>query len=152
MDKCWRPLAFPETIMFSSPILSSAAQGNRDPQPDEVSACIGYLRKQIELIAGFYRLFAGGRSEPYGSRFSTKQHSQFVEKDGVMMMGTFHPAALLRNQTKRPMLWMIFASYGIGFGNREPPFHKLMGWVATHSTKHHPFRYQSLIALEEDNS
>ena len=32
----------------------------------------------------------------------TKQHGQFIEKNGVLMMGTFHPAALLRNPVSKP--------------------------------------------------
>ena len=32
----------------------------------------------------------------------TREHGQFVEKKGVHMMGTFHPAALLRNPKQKP--------------------------------------------------
>lgn len=32
----------------------------------------------------------------------TRQHGQFVTKHGVLMMGTFHPAALLRNPAQKP--------------------------------------------------
>ena len=32
----------------------------------------------------------------------TKEHGQFVEKNGVLFMGTFHPAALLRNPAQKP--------------------------------------------------
>ena len=32
----------------------------------------------------------------------TKQHGEFIEKNGVLMMGTFHPAALLRNPNNKP--------------------------------------------------
>ena len=32
----------------------------------------------------------------------TKQHGQFMEKNGVWMMGTYHPASLLRNPQQKP--------------------------------------------------
>jgi DNA polymerase len=32
----------------------------------------------------------------------TKQHGEFIERNGVLMMGTFHPAALLRNPNNKP--------------------------------------------------
>ena len=32
----------------------------------------------------------------------TKQHGEFFDKNGTLMMGTFHPAALLRNPTQKP--------------------------------------------------
>lgn len=79
--------------------------GNRDPHPDEVAACIGYLREQVRLIAPRYivclgRVAAQSLIDP-GFKV-TKQHGQFVEKAGIQMMGTFHPAALLRNPGNKP--------------------------------------------------
>ena len=32
----------------------------------------------------------------------TKQHGEFINKNGFLMMGTFHPAALLRNPNQKP--------------------------------------------------
>lgn len=40
----------------------------------------------------------------------TKEHGQFVEKDGVLFMGTFHPAALLRNPNNKPVAFEDFAA------------------------------------------
>ena len=31
----------------------------------------------------------------------TKQHGEFIEKNGVLMMGTYHPAAILRNPNNK---------------------------------------------------
>lgn len=32
----------------------------------------------------------------------TQQHGQFIDKKGTLFMGTFHPAALLRNPNNKP--------------------------------------------------
>ncbi|GEM_PF-2338268 len=32
----------------------------------------------------------------------TKEHGLWFERNGVLMMGTFHPAALLRNPNNKP--------------------------------------------------
>ncbi|MBR4282198.1 MAG: uracil-DNA glycosylase, partial [Clostridia bacterium] len=32
----------------------------------------------------------------------TQQHGQWIEKNGTLMMGTYHPAALLRNPNNKP--------------------------------------------------
>ena len=40
----------------------------------------------------------------------TKEHGQFVEKNGVLFMGTFHPAALLRNPRNKPDAFADFAA------------------------------------------
>ncbi|MFV0402188.1 MAG: uracil-DNA glycosylase family protein [Oscillospiraceae bacterium] len=78
---------------------------NRDPQKDEMDACIGYLRSQVKLIGPKYIVCLGRIAAQYlidpGFKV-TKQHGQFIEKAGIQMMGTFHPAALLRNPTQKP--------------------------------------------------
>lgn len=79
--------------------------GNRDPSPDEVTACIGYLRSQTRLIAPEYivclgRVAAQSIIDP-GFKV-TQQHGQFILKNKIWLMGTFHPAALLRNPNNKP--------------------------------------------------
>ena len=78
---------------------------NRDPQKDEVAACMPYLRSQVKyirpkIIVCLGRVAASSLIDP---QFRvTRQHGEFVERNGVWMMGTFHPAALLRNPTQKP--------------------------------------------------
>ncbi len=78
---------------------------NRDPEKEEVAACIGYLRNQVQLIRPkiivcLGRIAACALIDP-GFKV-TRQHGTFFEKNGVLMMGTFHPAALLRNPRQKP--------------------------------------------------
>ena len=78
---------------------------NRDPQPDEVSACIGYLRNQVAIIRPKIIVCLGRIAAQYiiSPDFKvTRQHGEFSLKNGVWMMGTFHPAALLRNPANKP--------------------------------------------------
>lgn len=78
---------------------------NRDPEEEEVAACRGWLQKQIELIDPKIIVCLGRIS---AIRFIdpnfkvTKEHGQFIEKDGRLVMGTMHPAALLRNPNSKP--------------------------------------------------
>ena len=73
---------------------------NRDPAPGEIEACIGWLRNQAAIIVCIGRVAAVSLIQ---KDFKvTKQHGQFIEKNGVLMMGTFHPAALLRNPVSKP--------------------------------------------------
>ncbi len=78
---------------------------NRDPKPEEQEACIFWLREQIRLIRPkiivcLGRISAQRLIDP--AFRVTKEHGQFVERNGVWMMGTFHPAALLRNPRQKP--------------------------------------------------
>lgn len=78
---------------------------NRDPQETEQDACIGYLQNQIALvrpkiIVCLGRIAAQRIIDP---EFRiTRQHGQWVQKDGIWMSAIYHPSALLRDVSKRP--------------------------------------------------
>ena len=79
---------------------------NRDPLETEQEACIGYLRNQVALIKPkiivcLGRIAAKKLIDP--DFRITRQHGQWVQKNGIWMMGTFHPAALLRNPNNKPL-------------------------------------------------
>lgn len=86
---------------------------NRDPKPEEQEACIGWLRSQVRLlrpkiIVCLGRIAAQRLIDP---NFKvTKQHGQFLDKNGTLMMGTFHPAALLRNPNQKPAAFEDFTA------------------------------------------
>lgn len=78
---------------------------NRDPLETEQDACIGYLRNQTALIRPkiivcLGRVAAKRLIDP--DYRITKQHGQWVEKNGVWMTAIYHPSALLRDVSKRP--------------------------------------------------
>ena len=78
---------------------------NRDPQIGEQDACSGWLRRQIALvdpkiIVCLGRIAAMGIIDP---EFRiTKEHGQWLQRDGRLYMATYHPSALLRDPAKRP--------------------------------------------------
>lgn len=78
---------------------------NRDPLNIERDACAGWLREQIRLvnpriIVCLGRIAAAGFIK---DDFKiTKEHGQWFIKDGIMVMAMYHPAALLRDSSKRP--------------------------------------------------
>lgn len=86
---------------------------NRDPKPEEQEACIGWLRSQVRLlrpkiIVCLGRIAAQRLIDP---NFKvTKQHGQFFDKNGTLMMGTFPPAALLRNPNQKPAAFEDFTA------------------------------------------
>ncbi len=78
---------------------------NRDPLETEQDACIGYLRSQIALvqpkvIVCLGRIAAMRLIDP---KFRiTREHGQWVQRNGIWMMAIYHPSALLRDPSKRP--------------------------------------------------
>ncbi len=78
---------------------------NRDPMPDEVEKCIGYLHEQINIIKPKIIVCLGriAATSIISPDFKvTAQHGKFFEKDGILYMGVYHPAALLRNPNNKP--------------------------------------------------
>ena len=77
---------------------------NRDPLPEEQEACIDWLRQQTALLRPKILVCLGrvAACRLLDPAFKvTQQHGQFVQKNGVWMMGTLHPAAILRNPTQK---------------------------------------------------
>ena len=78
---------------------------NRDPMQTEQDACIGFLRAQTKLIQPKIIVCLGriAAMKLIKEDFKiTSEHGQWFERGGVQMTATFHPAALLRDVSKRP--------------------------------------------------
>ena len=78
---------------------------NRDPLETEQDACIGYLRNQVALIQPKIIVCLGriaAKKLIDADYRITRQHGQWVEKNGVWMTAIYHPSALLRDVSKRP--------------------------------------------------
>ena len=84
---------------------------NRDPLPEEQEMCIEWLRSQFELIRPKIIVCLGRIAAMKLIRpdfHIMKEHGQFYEKSGVLMMATLHPAALLRNPRNKPAAFEDF--------------------------------------------
>jgi DNA polymerase len=77
---------------------------NRDPKDEEQEACINWLREQTRLIKPKIIVCLGriAATRLISPDFKvTREHGQFIKKGNIYFMGTFHPAALLRNETQK---------------------------------------------------
>ena len=94
--------------VYIANILKCRPPQNRDPLPAEEDCCITYLEQQIamvdpKLIVCLGRIAAKRLITPDFA--VTKQHGELHRRNGRLIMGTFHPAALLRNgANKAPTL------------------------------------------------
>jgi DNA polymerase len=94
--------------VYIANIVKCRPPGNRDPQPDEVAACSGYLEKQIALvhpkvIVALGRIAAQcllGTDSPIG-----RMRGQWFKVQDIPTMVTYHPAALLRNPALKRPTW-----------------------------------------------
>ena len=78
---------------------------NRDPLNTEQEACIGWLRRQIDLLDPKLIVCLGRISAMQFIKPDFKisrEHGQWFDVDGRQVMALFHPAALLRDPRRRP--------------------------------------------------
>ncbi len=86
--------------IYIANIIKCRPPENRDPLPEEQKACFAHLSRQIELINPKIIVCVGRIA---AKRFIsedfkvTTEHGRWIERDGRFIMGTLHPAALLRN-------------------------------------------------------
>ncbi|MBR5540157.1 MAG: uracil-DNA glycosylase [Clostridia bacterium] len=86
---------------------------NRDPLPEEQEACAHWLAEQIRLISPKIVVCLGRIAAFHfiSPDFKvTRQHGEFIEKDGILYMGMFHPAAILRNPNQKPVAFDDFVT------------------------------------------
>jgi DNA polymerase len=106
LNKILVATGFTREEVYICNILKCRPPGNRNPMPDEIEKCEPYLKYQLELIKPKIILALGKvaaetllkKREPLN-----KMRGKIHTYNGIKMMVTFHPAALLRNpQWKRP--------------------------------------------------
>lgn len=94
-----------ERNIYIANIVKCRPPQNRDPMPEEQEECIGWLREQVRIIQPKIIVCLGriAANRIIHSDFKiTREHGEVFEKNGMKMMATLHPAALLRNPTQKP--------------------------------------------------
>jgi DNA polymerase len=82
--------------------------GNRDPEPDEVAACLPYLRRQVALLQPKV-IVALGRIAAHNLLSTTEPmralRGRELRYDGIPVVVTWHPAFLLRDPSHKRETW-----------------------------------------------
>jgi len=92
--------------VYITNVIKCRAPGNRDPLPEEIQACSGWLDRQIQLLKPKLVVTLGRYSM---ARFFSKQsiskvHGTSKKVDGQMVFAMYHPAAALHQQRLRDTL------------------------------------------------
>lgn len=98
--------------VFIANVLKCRPPNNRNPEPDEVAACEGYLYEQIRLVQPDCILLLGRfaaqsvlHSDLQIGRLRNKLHHITLDGRKVPVVVTYHPAYLLRNQRDKLKGW-----------------------------------------------
>lgn len=108
MNKAFEGLGFDRENLYIANIVKCRSPQNRVPEDDEAEACLNYLRNQVLLVKPKIIVLLGSTAlknilgKEYGI---TASRGKWIEKKGILYMPTWHPAALLRDETKKIEFW-----------------------------------------------
>ncbi|HEX6042739.1 uracil-DNA glycosylase [Longimicrobium sp.] len=108
LDLVLMSAGFPREDVYICNVLKCRPPQNRNPQPDEVSACSPYLLKQIELVQPRVILAFGtfAAQTLLGTDVSIgKLRGRTHQYQGVPLVPTYHPAACLRHPAWVRSVW-----------------------------------------------
>jgi len=98
----------PRESVYITNIVKCRPPQNRKPLPDEIAACIPYLHRQLEIIQPKVILAMGSTAAEamLGVRKSLGELRNKVHTyNGIPLVVTYHPAALLRNPNWKKPTW-----------------------------------------------
>lgn len=98
----------PRETVYIANVVKCRPPQNRKPTPDEMAACLPYLRQQIQLIRPRVILAMGATAAEglLGAKSSLGDLRNKVHRfDGIPLIVTYHPAALLRNPNWKKPTW-----------------------------------------------
>lgn len=104
MNMAFEAIGLKREEVYIANIVKCRPPGNRNPEDDEVTACLNYLRNQVILVKPKIVVLLGSVAlknilgKEYGI---TASRGKWVEKRGIWYMPTWHPAALLRDENKK---------------------------------------------------
>lgn len=110
--------------VFIGNIVKCRPPGNRAPLPEEMQACLPYLREQIAILKPGV-IVALGATAVKGllevETGITRLRGRWMSYEGIDLMPTFHPAYLLRNPAGKREVWEDMKAVLARLGRPPPP-------------------------------
>lgn len=104
LDKMLASIGLDRTKVYICNMLKCRPPKNRNPENTEMDVCIDYLRRQFLLVKPKLIILLGSVASRklLDENFSmNKSHGKVTIKKGVYFVPTFHPSALLRDESKK---------------------------------------------------
>lgn len=108
LDLLLDALMFKKEDYYIANVVKCRPPGNRVPTEGEAESCLPFLRNQVALVRPKIIVCMGSTAMKYiidKNAKITQIRGQWVERKGYWIMPTFHPAALLRDESKKVLMW-----------------------------------------------
>lgn len=95
-------------------IVKCRPPNNRDPEPEEQSTCFAFLQAQIHILKPKMILCMGriaGHKMLDTQESLNKLRGQIFDYNGIPLMVTYHPSALLRDQSLKAPAWQDLKTF-----------------------------------------
>ncbi len=127
LTKMIEAMGYKREEVFIANIVKCRPPNNRAPLPEEMDACLPYLRQQIGLIKP--KIIVGmGATAIKGllgkTAGITRLRGTWQEYEGLKLMPTFHPSYLLRDPSKKKEVWQDLQQVLKALGKEPPPKRK----------------------------
>ena len=109
LDKMLHAIDLKREDIYISNIVKCRPPRNRVPSADEAQACLPFLRAQYALVHPKIIVCLGATAAKYiydPNVRITKDRGVWKEKMGLYILPTYHPAALLRDPSKKREAWV----------------------------------------------
>ena len=113
LDKMLNAIGLKREDVFICNVVKCRPPRNRTPERDEAEACLPYLRAQVALVRPRIIILLGAtaaRNAISPAIRITRDRGAWFEKDGVYLIITYHPSALLRDTSLKRAAWDDFKS------------------------------------------
>ncbi len=108
LTKMLEAINLPRERVFIGNVVKCRPPHNRQPTPEEMEACLPHLRAQFALVRPKIILLLGATavSAVLGAdKRITRCHGQWFPRKGCDIIATYHPSALLRDESKKRDAW-----------------------------------------------
>lgn len=108
LTKMIEAIGFQREEVYIANVLKCRPPNNRDPLPDEVAACEGYLKRQIAAVKPVIICALGAHAARTLLRVDTpigRMRGRIYDYAGVPLLATYHPSFLLRSPAHKKEAW-----------------------------------------------
>jgi uracil-DNA glycosylase family 4 len=111
LDLLLKALMIKEDCYYIANIVKCRPPKNRVPLDEEANQCMVFLRNQVALVKPEIIVCLGSTAIKHTiskDAYVSKIRGQWIERKKCWIMPTFHPAALLRDDSKKVLMWEDF--------------------------------------------
>jgi uracil-DNA glycosylase family 4 len=123
LDRMIAGMGYKREEVFIANIVKCRPPGNRVPLPEEMNACVPYLKAQIALLKPKI-IVALGKTAVQGLLQQdvaiTKFRGTWCKYEGIDLMPTYHPAFLLRSPDRKGEAWADLKAVLAKLGKEAP--------------------------------